>query len=200
MSKAKQAWLGIGVIAAATVVLVLVLPKKDICTDTIRGFTESANSSVGVILSGYTSLKGTLGTESSYKAPEIEKLDSANFAVLRSCDVSCRILSECLRFTFRAPSVACPQEYADLMDKQKRAEGVLLRLAALAKQVDDAKVQVVPKVRKAREEVQELEKTPGATGARLAQAVAVQKKLEEDLSVRLGQIASDLSELGKMDK
>lgn len=74
MSKAKQAWLGIGVIAAAVVVLLLMLPKKDICTDTIRGFTESANSSVGVILSGYTSLKGALGTESTYKAPEIEKL------------------------------------------------------------------------------------------------------------------------------
>jgi chaperonin cofactor prefoldin len=200
VSKTMQAGLAIGVLAAIVVVLVLALPRKDICMDTVRGFKAQANSSVGVIRSGFDSLKGTLGTESSLQVREIENLDALNFSVLRSCETSCQILSQCLRFVFfQAPSAACPQEYRDLKDTQSRAEGVLERLSTLAKQVNEAKAQA-PQVQKARQEVQELEKSPGATGTRLAQARATQSKLEGDLSSRLSRISLDLTELRKQEK
>ena len=81
VSKIMQAGLAIGVLAAIVAVLVLVIPSKDICTDTVRGFKEQASSSVAVIRSGYDSLKGTLGTGSSYQVREIENLDALNFSV-----------------------------------------------------------------------------------------------------------------------
>jgi hypothetical protein len=102
-----------------------------------------------------------------------------------------------LRFVFfKPPSEACPREYRDLNDTQQRAEGVLERLAMVGAKLKEAQSQV-PAVQKARSDVQELEKAPGATGARLALAQAEQHRLDNELSALLSQISTQLSDLDK---
>ena len=92
--------LSLGVLSVLALLLYIVLPKRDICADTIRGYKESANASFGAIRSGFDSLKGALGRESTFEVPQIEKLDALKLSVLQACDVQCRLLSECLRFMF----------------------------------------------------------------------------------------------------
>ena len=196
MSKAMQTGLGLGALALILIVLALAFgSRKDICADTVRGYKEKVGSSVSVIRSGFDSLKGSLGTDSSYEVPELSNLDVGSYQALQRCDTSCRVLSQCLRFVFfSAPSVACPEEYKDLKETQANAEIVLGRLAGVAKQVDEVKAQV-PEVQRARSEVAELEKSPGATGSRLAIARAKQSEVDQDLTKRLKLLSASVAAL-----
>lgn len=193
-SKANRIAPLVGVLAVLGALWV-VLPRNDLCADTIRGFKERASAAVDIIRTGYDSLKGALGTESVLEVPQIENLNALNFSVLRACDTHCQLLMRCLRFVFlKPPSEACPREYDDLLKTQRRAEGVLERLAMIERQTKDAQAQV-PAIKEARTNVEELQRAGGATGSQLALAEAKQRQLEDALSGRLRSISSQLSEL-----
>ncbi len=186
-------------IAVALVVIVglllVMIPRQDICTDTVRGYKEQASSSLNVIRTGYESLAGALGRGSSVEVPQIEDLDAANFSALRACEVQCRLLTRCLRFVFfTSPSSACPQEYKDLKETQQRAEQLLERLSMIGSEVNKAQAQV-PAIREARAEVREIEVTSGATGNQLALAQARQRRLEGEMAAQVSRISTELSKL-----
>ncbi|UOV08546.1 hypothetical protein MUU77_17350 [Pseudoxanthomonas sp. F37] len=184
--------IALGVVVA---VLWLLLPKKDMCADTVRGYKESADASLSAIRSGYDSLSAKLKREASIEVPPIRDLDAAKFSALRACDVQCQLLTRCLRFVvFKAPSAACPKEYSDLQETQKRAEQMLERLSNVKGKIDAA-AQQAPAIAQAAAEVRELELTSGATGTRLAQAQMKQETLEADMMAKVEQIAAELAEL-----
>jgi hypothetical protein len=185
----------IGVLAGVGLLLLAALPKKDFCTDSIRGYAERASASFGVIRTGYESLKGALGTDSSFEVPQIQDLNALNYTALRACEMSCGILSSCLRFVFFSPpSEACPREYNELLKAQRRAEDLLERLVLIEKQTKEAEAEV-PELEKARADVEQLEKAGAATGTRLARAEERQRQVEAEIANQLLRISSDLSNL-----
>lgn len=197
MSGIRRASLIVVVLVVTVVVLTTMLPRKDICSDAIRGYKDRAAATVDVIRSGYASIRGELGTESILEVPQIANLTALDFSVLRACDTHCRLLSECMRLRvllFKPPSESCPQEYHDLKETQRRTEDVLERLAKISKQIEDAQAQT-PAVKSAHDDVKELEKTGGATGSRLAQAEARQRALDEKLNASLRLASTELSSL-----
>jgi hypothetical protein len=190
-----RAALVIGVVVGVALLLWAAMPRKDFCADSIRGFKARANASFGVIRTGYESLKGALGTESSMAVPQLENLDALDFTALRACEVNCGILSSCLRFVFfRPPSQACPREYDELLQAQRRAEALLERLAVMERQTKAAGADI-SKLEEARAEVDQLEKAGAATGTRLARAEERQHQVEADIAARLLRVSSDLADL-----
>ena len=197
MKKTMKKKLLYSIIAAAVVVvlLVILLPGKELCEDKIRGNRQSAESSLNAIRSGYEGLSAKIGRGSSVEVPQIPELDAAKFSALRACDVQCQLLTRCLRFVFlEAPSAACPKEYADLQETQKRAEQMLERLNNVRREVDAA-IQQAPAIQQAQAEVRELELASGATGTRLAQAQFKQQRLEADMQATVAHINRELKKV-----
>lgn len=186
-------WLPL-LIGAGLVVVLLIwfFPSKDICSDEVRGYETAAKASLDAARESLISLKASLGNEESQKVPsQIDGLTATNFAALKACDTQCKILGRCLRFVYlKSPSDACPTEYKDYKARVNSA----LELLAGLQRLDTVAKKAAPKaqaLKKARQEVKELERSSGSVGSRLEILKERAQQLEADLDPDLLAIQSE---------
>ncbi|MBY5649557.1 hypothetical protein HFO45_14950 [Rhizobium leguminosarum] len=165
----KRAGVGAVLLVIVLAIAYLSISKNDICTDKIRGFKESASSSVEGIREALSKVSATLKIDKAYQAAQsFEKLNPADFVVLRACDTQCALLTQCLRFViFSSPSQACPREYDDLQ-KQTQAAAILLGELEQMRSKASSLIPVSDKVAELQLGIEELEKSSGSTGGQLA--------------------------------
>ncbi|TXL70116.1 hypothetical protein FHP25_35940 [Vineibacter terrae] len=169
-------------------ILVLLIPPKDICADDVRGYERAASASLNVIRQNLSKIEATAGTAERLQVPaQLKGLSPTNFAALRACDTQCKLLGRCLRYVYlRAPSEACPTEYADYKTRVDSALKVLERLEEMAKKSEQV-ARGAESLGETREKIKQLESSAlGSTGGRLAalksEAEGLEERLREDLS------------------
>ncbi len=171
------------------------LPSNDICSDDIRGYEKDASSSLDLVRKSLSAVNAKAGSKEIYKAPKLDGLNPANFAVLRACDAQCKILRQCLRFVFwKPPSQACPVEYEDYKKTARSAADVLAKINELRVEATRAE-QKADEVGHARKDVEELEKSSGSTGGRIAVLRARLLQLESELTQNVQGINQGLTTL-----
>src|SRR4051794_17114530 len=83
------------VLIAVVVVLVALLPSKDICSDDVRGYEDSASSSLDAARQDLSKIKASVTVEESRKVPvQLDGLSATNFAALKACDTQCKLLRQ----------------------------------------------------------------------------------------------------------
>lgn len=177
------------------IVVIALLPGRDICSDDIRGFEREASSSLEAIRTKLESIKASARVQEIYNVPQLKDLNAANFAALRACDSQCKLLSQCLRFVyFRPPSEACPTEYNDYKATTKSASEILGKLQQVETQTNQvaAKVEDLSRIERS---VAELEKTSSSTGGRLAILQAEARRAKVEISQDLMGVSDGLNEL-----
>ena len=76
----SKKYLYMAIVAAIVVILLLwVRPQREMCADTIRGYRESADSSLSAIRTGIRGLDAKLGSEAKIEVPQIPELNAAKF-------------------------------------------------------------------------------------------------------------------------
>ncbi len=168
MSKKKNAYIGIGLVATVVCTVLVLLPSDDICADEIRGFERSAAASLTAARTGYKQIMATASRIESFTVPPFPNLTPADFSALDACNVQCKLLSRCLKFRiFARPSEACPVEYEDYRQATRDATEFLAELQTLqaSTRVTASKALTVTETI---EDVERAEKLPGSTGGRLA--------------------------------
>lgn len=141
-------------------------------------------------------IKGSLTVEQRQKVPtQLDGLNATNFSALKACDTQCKLLERCLRFVFiSSPSDACPTEYRDY---QERIDSVLTLLAEL-QQIEASSKEALQRAEilaQSRRDVEELEKSSGSTGGRVAVLRAKTQQLEQNLSQNLSSIDAKVKDL-----
>jgi hypothetical protein len=170
-------------LAAIIAVLLIVMPRADICSDDVRGYERSASSSLNVSRDNLSKIEASLKGDSSVKVPtQLDGLSAMNFAAIKACDTQCKLLAQCLRFVFlKSPAQACPVEYQDY---KTRAEVALTVLSGLSKIEEESKksAQKAKALDEKRRDVADLEKTSGSTGGRLAVLKSELAQLQDTLA------------------
>jgi len=192
----KKLYVAAAVLTLVIVVLIILSPSKDICSDEVRGYDDTANSSLDVARQNLSKIKATVSTELSVKVPvQLDGLNATNFAALKACDTQCKLLGQCLRFVFfKPPSEACPNEYKDYKERTDAALGLLSKLQGVAAASKQA-AQKSEEVGRRRKDAAELENSSGSTGGRVDQLNDEIRQMQSDLSRDLSAVDQRINEV-----
>lgn len=194
---------GVGVLLLVLVlgIAYLLLPKDDICTDKVRGFKESASSSVEGTREALSKISATLKTDRAHEVMQsFENLQPADFAVLKACDTQCALLTRCLRFAiFSSPSQACPREYDDFQNQSQAAAELLVALEQMRSKAANL-VSASDKVAELQSGIAELEKSSGSTGGQVAMLKSQLAVQEQSVTLEIDEIARSLATISSPTK
>ena len=192
-----------GVIAGAVVtlavvfVLVLNLPD-DICSDDVRGYKRDTSTVLSIVSKTMNSIKAHLTVRDNREVPQLQELNGVTLAALKGIDTQCKLLRQCLRFAyFNPPSEACPTEYSDYQTARDSALVLLNEIEGVQHAAESA-AQKAQQLRRTREDVKRLERTPGLrlplrlTDSRVARLKARVADMERSLSKSLAAISSQI--------
>lgn len=179
----------------------ILLPSDDICADKVRGFAQSAASSVEGTREALSKISATLQTDQAYRVEQsFANLKPADFAVLRACDTQCALLTRCLRFVvFSSPSEACPREYEDFQKKGEAAAKVLAEL----EQTRTNASKLVPeseKVKQLKTGIAELEQSSGSTGGQVALLKSELAALDQSVTSGINEVANSLATISSLNQ
>lgn len=202
MNKKMLAVMASAVLLVVIVVLVALIPSKDICSDDVRGYESTASSSLDATRENLSRIKASIAVEEGRKVPvQLDGLSATHFAALKACDTQCKLLGRCLRFVFmRPPSQACPVEYADYKTRTEAALKLLEGLNRIEVTSKEA-AQKAEALGRSRQDVEEfgIDKSgidkSGSTGGREAVLKARVQQLKKDLSQDLSFINEQIDGL-----
>lgn len=194
---------GVGAILLVVVlgIAYLTISRDDICTDKVRGFKQSASSSVEGTREALSKVSAALKTDQAYQVEQsFENLKPADFAVLRACDTQCALLTRCLRFViFSSPSQACPREYDDFQKQSQAAAGLLVELEQMRSKAANL-IPASDKVAELQSGIAELEKSSGSTGGQIAVLKSQLAAQEQSVTSAIEEITKSLATISSLTK
>ena len=180
------------ILVLAAVLVVLLNPPDDTCSDDVRGYERDFSSAINILREIFNSIKPRVDIQDHLKVPQLEGLSALALTALRGIDTQCKLLRQCVRFVyFSPPSEACPTEYADYRETRDSALALLTRIEGIHPAVQSA-APVAEQLDGARQALESMGNTSGSTGGRPAVLQARVTTLENNLSEALADISSQI--------